>query len=562
MNAKIQISTFGDRYNIAILVICVISLFLNAYGIWWGLPNEWAYPDQMVPLVIHSGKDMDLNPHYFINPSLMFYLIYIALIPYTIYLKFTGELNYILANPHLAELPEFTTNVFIIARSLSVFFGVMTVLMVYVLCKRIYNKEIGLISSSLLAFTMGFVNISHLAKVEILLTFLVVISMLSFIRIIDTGKIRYYMLGGLFAGLAASTKYTGLLLVLPMLIAHLLSQQIEFRNLTNIRFHRKIFIGVIFILFGFLIGTPYALLDFPKFSEDIYYVYNYQSSNRGFQDSEPGWISHGILNMMNLMGLPLYITFIIGFVYVILKRKRRYEWLILSWVVPYFFIISTWAFSPTRFTLPILPFLSIFGGRFFYDRIRSSSDPQKYLYLILLSIVLLYSFSYALISDLLLINDSRYIAREWMNNNIPTNSTIEIYDHLYGPKLPEHAIVYSPNTSGFNRYGANKEWDEFVEHLEERKPEYIVLTSQNYMRYLEDPNAYPSRTEFFLGLIEGKSNYDIIKVFGYPLDRNPFLSSGSHGLIQTAIIQSATLEPVPDFVNPTVIILKRRWSCP
>lgn len=548
--------------SVLILTICAISLFLNIYGIWWGLPIVW-HPDEIVHSVKVMAVDLDPNPHNFAYPSFHKYVTGIALSPYFIYLKLSGSLSEVLIYGNTATI---RTNMYLISRILSAVMGTLTVFMIYLIGKEIYNKKIGLISSSFLACTMGFVTLAHFATVDIPLTFWIVVSLFFFIKIVNTGKMKYYLLGGLFAGLALSTKYTALLLIIPMFVSHLLSQKQKwcrdfnffaretYSKLAKIPFHQKFLSGVVMMVIGFVIGTPFSILDFSTFkkavvSELIIRNYGY----KGFSGPSNSWMPF-IFDFENAMGLPLLLICSIGLIYLIYKTAKRdenelskskYIILLLSWVIPYYIIIGSWSTTSMRYIIPIIPILTIFGGKFMYDMIISRIGFKRISIYAVFCIILIYSFGYSFAADDMFVNDTRYTAGEWIEKNVSTNSTIEVYAYSYYlPPFPKHVkINYPPGPDVWNQTNI-EQYDNYLKEQEERKPDYIVLTSFYYERYFNDRNAYPYRTMFFSNLIYGNTNYTITAKFGSVPIGNPILGAIGH--------------PKPEFVNPTILILKRK----
>src|SRR5262245_66063775 len=99
------------------------------------------------------------------------------------------------------------------------------------------------------------------------LTFLVLVCLYFLVRIVDTGRIRHYLLAGLFAGLALATKFSASPILLPFGLALLYRWwSVEARA------RRVIGRGVLLLLLiavGFFMGQPYAILDFPPFRRTI-----------------------------------------------------------------------------------------------------------------------------------------------------------------------------------------------------------------------------------------------------------------------------------------------------
>ena len=547
---------------VLIITICAISLFVNIYGIWWGLPMQW-HPDEIVLSVKSMVANLDPNPHNFIFPSFHKYVIGIVLSPYFIYLKLTSDL----VGGGICRAPFFITNIFLVSRLVSAVMGTLAVFMVYLIGKEAYNNKIGLISASFLACSMGFVSISHFATVDIPVTFWIVVSIFFFVKVIGSGKMKYYLLGGLFAGLASSTKYTALLLILPMFVSHFLYQKQKWHGdapfnifaketyltLIKILFHKNFLFGAVILMMGFIIGTPFSILDFSTFKKDMVFNLITRHGYKGFSGSDNSWVPF-IFNLKIAMGLPLLLICTIGIVYLIYKiakkernalSKSKYTILLLSWIVPYYCIVGSWSDTPIRYIIPIIPPLTIFGGKFVYEMIISSVGLKKISVYVVFCIILIYSLGYSFAADTMFINDTRYAAGDWMEKNIDINSTIDVYGYnCYLPPFPKYVeINYPPYPDTWNQTNIEK-YDNFLKEQEERKPNYIVLTSFYYGRYFSDRNAYPYRTTFFSNLIHGNTNYTITAKF----DRVPSDNQ----------ILRAMGPPNPEFVNPTILILKRR----
>ena len=554
---------------ILILTILSISLFLNIHGIEWGLPMKW-HPDERVEVdsVKNMARHLDPNPHDFLYPSFHKYLIGIALSPYFLYLTLSDSLSDITIDENKATI---ITNMYLISRLVSVIMGTATVFLIYLIGKDIYNKKVGLISSSFLACTMGFVNLSHFATVDISLTFWIIVSIFFLIKIADTGKNKYYLLGGFFAGLALSTKYTAILLILPMFISHLLFQiqkwqgdavisifaRKTYSKLIEISFYKKFFYGVIMMGIGFIIGTPFSIIDFTTFKWYVFSQFFIRwQGYKGFSPGSPSWVSF-IFYLKNAMSLPLLLICSFGVIYLIIKfskkdknefSKSKYTILLLSWIIPNYIVLGSMNVTDMRYIIPIIPILVLFGGKFVFDMMNSTNFLKKISIFTVFCIILIYSFCYSFAADYMFVHDSRYAAGDWIGKNVDINSTIEVYGYnCYLPYLPKNVKIFYPpypDIGNPSNHTYIEKYDNFLKAQEERKPDYIVLTSFYYERYFRDSIAYPYRTMFFSNLVYGKTNYTTIATFG-----NKTISNQIPQIIE---------QPSPEFVNPTILILKRK----
>lgn len=540
-----------------VALICVISFVLNFCGIWWGLPEQWE-PDESVRVVLSMANQKDLNPHIFIAPTLHRYVLLAALAPYYVYLVVSGEIAAVKEKPHMSDVPDFfLTNVWLIARMVSVLLGVLTVYVFYLTGREVAGERAGLISAACACLTMGFVNISHYATVDTMVIFLSAISIYYVVRIVGRTNTKDYVLSGASAGLAISTKYTAGLLMLPILAAHLLSP--KRRSIIDKNIVAALFMVPLF----FLVGTPYVVIDFPEFMRDIGYHKAATLSNyKDIRNPAPPYLPV-LYNLLNAYGMPLFLLTISGTVYAlkpISKKENGWRQMIVlySWILPFLLVVGSWNFSPMRYIMPGTIFMVIFAG-IFSARMTDPERKEKKIFTSILGFVLLYSLAYCIAADCMFVGDSRYSASKWLEDNTLPGDTIEVYDKRYNPPIPEGRLVYKPETDGFENLSEIMEYDSFLYRLKERQPDYIVLSSLYYERYLVDPSAYPARTVYFEDLLYERGDYRIISSFGPPINENDgAVGFGSREGIVSRLVRSISLKPYPEFVNPTVVILARR----
>jgi hypothetical protein len=181
-----------------------------------------------------------------------------------------------------------------------------------------------------------------------------------------------------------------------------------------------------------------------------------------------------------------------------------------------------------RFFLPIFPLLAILAS-FFAQEILAythSKSSQIYANIIIISIalVILFSFLRVLSVSLLLTNDSRILAGDYINK-LPVGKSIEYT--LYPPTIPRE------NFSSAHNYplilikfpgieiptGKYYDYNVGEEGIEDRQPEYLIVDSFTVDRF-EDSyicDLHRVDCEFFTRLRDGKTNYQLIAEFIYKL---------------------------------------------
>ena len=256
---------FHDRSSIILSVILILATVSPA-----ARDQLWVtvrfFPDEA--LIVNHAMAFgtgDLNPHYFIYPSLYMYVLFIV---YGITYLGGRLLGVFGSTDDFVHLFFTNATVFYLpGRLIAVFSGVATVWMVYKLGRRAYNLQVGLISAALLSFSVLHVSFSHYLKTHVPAGLLVIVT-LWFAWSIYNGQNswRHYIMAGATAGLAASTIYHAGFVLVSIGVAHLLqSNKRAGFPLADL----KLAGAALSSFGGFVLTTPYSVLDWPTFFSDV-----------------------------------------------------------------------------------------------------------------------------------------------------------------------------------------------------------------------------------------------------------------------------------------------------
>lgn len=213
-----RILRHANKESLLVVMITLAALFVRLYGIGWGLP--YIYQDD--PIIVNHAVAFgtgDLNPHFFGYPSMFMYILFFL---YGIYFVIGLVVGTFYSVAEFGRL--FFTNptlFYVIGRSISALLGVATVPLVFHLGKRIYDNKVGLLASLFLTFAPAHVHLSHYIKGNVPQTFLAMVSLWFTYNIFQRGRIKDYVLAGLFAGLSMSMYYAGIFAAVPLLLAHI-----------------------------------------------------------------------------------------------------------------------------------------------------------------------------------------------------------------------------------------------------------------------------------------------------------------------------------------------------
>ena len=216
-------------------------------------------------------------------------------------------------------------------------------------------------------------------------------------------------------------KYPGAIAGIFIVFSHFL------RNGWNGIKDYKFYLSVAIIPIFFLVGTPYALLDYPTFSEQFFSQFgHYSQGHTGMEGNaliwylQYAWNAEGFINLFSLLGI------IYGF-----YKKDKPLIILSSFTIIYFAFISSFQVRNDRTFLPLTPFLFIYASylgvslKEHLSKINPKAGPLV-IYLIF-TIGLGYQGYKTIVGNKQFITpNSRETAVPWIQENIPTGSKIAI----------------------------------------------------------------------------------------------------------------------------------------
>ena len=140
-------------------------------------------------------------------------------------------------------------------RILSIIISVITIIPVYLFCRKFFDEKIALIGGALFVFNPIIIDSSILAGTHTIFIFTGVIAFYFFLR--DSSKSTYISFAIL--GVLAVIRYEGLILLIPFTILYF----IKFRN--ESKYVLKYIISLSFFL---IIILPFSIIDLNNFGED------------------------------------------------------------------------------------------------------------------------------------------------------------------------------------------------------------------------------------------------------------------------------------------------------
>ncbi|MBI5347167.1 MAG: glycosyltransferase family 39 protein [Candidatus Aenigmarchaeota archaeon] len=351
-----------------LLFFLAISFIFNVIGANFGLPALW-HPDELTHSVTRMLTTKTLNPGRFIYPSLYYYALFFLNVPYSFYLLITGRTELLTTDQELKE--TVISNVFLTSRIFTALIGSLSIVMIYLLAKKVSNERAAIISAGFASVTMAMITYSHFATSDIPVTAMSLLSLYLILCLHDKPTTINYILSGAAIGLATGTKYYAALLVILLCVAHLLATR-------KISITRDLFLAGVFCILAFFASTPFAILDFPSFYRDISVLQRTTMLVDNLYDPLPAFSY--IFHLDNGLGTPLLILSFLGTLFcVFVKRDNKKLMLLILWGIIYYGLISYRIhFSYLRYILPVVPILIIASG-VFSDFLLSIKNPDIHL---------------------------------------------------------------------------------------------------------------------------------------------------------------------------------------
>ncbi len=354
------VPTRSIRFKLTILGVLALAALLRFWTIGDGVPYAVSVDEPAIMEVsVRMVRTGDLNPHFFDYPGLVFYLH--AAVASARFL--TGAMAGKWSSLDQVWLGDF----YLWARLATAVIGVLTVYVVYRAGLR-WGTTAAALAALVMAIHPQHVRESHLALTDTPLTFFVALTLLLSLCAAEERRLRWFLLAGLAAGLAAGVKYNGLVAAAMPLVVASGSRSLREAAAT---------IGAVAAgtIGGFLAASPYALLDLPNFLNgfaSLMQHYNHDASalhqadaysrylRNWFSLYVPGGRLHPFTGWPAL-GLSLLGIVTLGFRLQSDPARSRALALIVFPVV-YFWFVANQSLVFGRYLLPLVPALSILLG--------------------------------------------------------------------------------------------------------------------------------------------------------------------------------------------------------
>ena len=345
------------------------------------------------------------------------------------------------------------------------FMAFMTGLAIYVFVKRLYNENIAIVSAAIAVTIPSFVTYSVLFYTTVPYVFFFTMGFLSLLVAIKEDSRKFWILAGLFSGLAILANIAGLFLaflVFGMGLLYLAKN----RKLSSIAEALKTY-GVVFVIM-MLVIAPWVSRNVALFYQDGCYnpqdivtgncyapIAEVEGTDAEFTGrtnlggAEGSILSFGLASYLqfsygftnpnstlNLIGLAFIpFSFLAGLVIIGVRRKMSDYALMLSVVI--FLLILYWlgsifagrAEDTSRYFLSAIPLIAILAGTYWASIRKDNHKMNTAIVMLVMVVVISLTFTsfYQKVGQMDQVKDfvpSFFETCEWVDNNLPQDANL------------------------------------------------------------------------------------------------------------------------------------------
>lgn len=350
----------------ALLCLIFLSAFWLRYpGISAGLPylydEDEAHHFNRIVEMVQQG---DYNPHYFLKPSLHFYVR----MP-VVALSFLSEVR----KGNIRSIKEIMTkDRFGLAgysfsashpalvkwnRAFTLLLSLGAIFLTFLIAIRLdLSSTSALLAALLVAVSPSLIDYSTVIGVDTVATIMTLASVTASLYALDNPKYFRLFFAALLAGLAVSTKYNVAPIVFVPLTICYFNKQYRFRNVS---------LCILGSILGFLIATPYSLIELPLFLDHLAYeIWHYGVAGHEGHSAPPGLQQASFYLQWFVTSDLGWVAFFFSLVGVltIAKERPRRAIITLTFPILYFLLMASQKANFTRNMTPCIPFAALYAA--------------------------------------------------------------------------------------------------------------------------------------------------------------------------------------------------------
>ncbi len=345
----------GRNSFLIALLFAVVSIVVRSRHLDWGLPDleDEAFPMKKAFEMCGWGTgDLRIDPNTAGWPSLSFYVHMIVQ-----HLQYgLGRLSGTFADRGDFFLQQATwTPVAVWARGIGTFAVSVVVFAGVRLGSRLAGQVGGLLAGMVLLTSPLLTRYAHLITPDVLLVMFCALALKALVKVYERGRLLDYMLAGLWIGLGVSTKYTPVLLLPCLYLAHLLGRRKNRKIPARLGLaDGRIWLGAATCLGIFILTSPFVLADLDVLTRDLDYQTTHMvEGHLGHAAQGPGLVFYVRDVLGPGLGWPAFLLGVTGLMVAAFRRGGPW-WVILATFLIFYLPL---AMLQTRFERYMMPAL-------------------------------------------------------------------------------------------------------------------------------------------------------------------------------------------------------------
>ena len=430
---------------LAFLTVVLIGLRLPIIG--YGMPFDLGNVDEndFIGEALHYGAFKTIKPIITWYPAFYSYLLSAGIAVYFLLLLAAGQLAGVteFAGSYLLE-PGFFH---LVGRVQALFFSILTLLLLYQCGKQYKDTLTGLLTATLFTLSTVVLQRTVWALPESAFLLLSVTSLYFVLKFHQSRKVQDILWSGLFCGLGISTKINVGSLALIGIAGCFLVKRDQRKSLTDgfiieCLKSRSLYLYSGFLVVGFLLGSPYWLVDLRENLSGLEWELGRLAVEKGgspdlvFSKWPVVWIfSELILNETGMGALILWA--------VVYQCYRMFKgdialYLFFPYLVASLLLIGVQGKHSIHYFIPVFPVLFLLTGATLAPFFSSPVRWRRSVAVAAIVALLITGYSSAGYAYSYSGKDTRLQAREWIQSHAPPGSTIAMGKNTSSPPLPDN----------------------------------------------------------------------------------------------------------------------------
>jgi hypothetical protein len=405
------------------------------------------------------------NPRWFGYPSLSFYLLALA---YGVYFALAYAAGVVHSVQDCVALYACRPGpLYVIARSLSALSIGITLALAYQIGRRAFSETAALCGCGLIALCPMLVDNGSIVRIENYQLPFLAAAILSSLKIAESGARRQYILAGLLAGLATSVKYPGVLVLAPLAVAHAAHMRRQGRRWYVALASKRLWLALAFAALGFVLTTPYAVVEHRLFVADLANVRSVAAGSTGFSAEGSFWLrlagDTGYRSLLVLlaggMGAPAAVLGIVGLLWAASRTPRSL--IVAAFPLAFIGFVGWYEGVREYWLVAIVPFALIAGAGWLVDGVGSSlrrHTSVRIAWVVVASVVGFLAVWSGYDAVRIAVErgypDTRVLAHDWFVSHVAPGSSV-LLD--YGRYLPRGGVPLPETPSSVARRLPRKE---------------------------------------------------------------------------------------------------------